>query len=101
MQALIPPLLLVGLVLYVAWPFFREETRSWEEDGEAEPLARLTAEKEEALENLKDIEMDFRMGKLSEEDYRRLREEWEMKAVAVLEQLDRLKGRGRKSSRRG
>ena len=100
MELLLLPGLLVMLVLFVAWPLFREDAEPWER-GESDPLSAMTAQKEEALDNLKDIEMDYRMGKLSFEDYERLRGEWEAKAIAALRQLDRMKVGGAKSRRRG
>ena len=50
------------------------------------------AEKDELIASLKDIEMDFQMGKLSQSDYEALKKEFELRAVAALKKLDRIGG---------
>ena len=47
-------------------------------------------EKENLVANLKDIEMDYRMGKLSQEDYEQLKSDFELRAMGVFEQLEKL-----------
>jgi len=42
------------------------------------------------ISNLKDIEMDFRMGKLSEEDYQVLREDFKLRAMKAIRKLESL-----------
>ncbi len=88
MAFLLTPLVLIGLVLYVAWPLLKEDTES-AASGDSE-LEQALEQKEQALADLKDIEMDFRMGKLSEEDYQRLRQEFELRAIRALDRVDAL-----------
>ena len=100
MEFLIAPLLLIGLVLFVALPVLRESTDSLDIE-ELTLLDGAIEEKDNAIANLKDIEMDFRMGKLSQEDYDRLRGEWEDRAVNALQKVDSIqksKGSSRKSA---
>jgi uncharacterized membrane protein len=52
--------------------------------------AALEAAKEAKYREIKDAELDFRMGKLSEEDYRAIDEELRAQAIAILRDLDRL-----------
>lgn len=85
MGPLITPLLLVGVVLYVAWPILREQQQSREP---ADHFNALLEQKEEAIEALRDLEMDFHMGKLSREDYESLRRKYEDEAVRLLKRLD-------------
>lgn len=89
MDLLLTPLVLVALVVYVAWPLLKEKAEDYEVD---DPTERDLAfeEKENAIASLKDIEMDFRMGKLSEEDYQTLKSEWEVRAVDALKKLESL-----------
>jgi len=67
-----------------------------EDDGESVTVEEMTEldlaleVKESALANLKDIEMDFRMGKLSQEDYERLKEDWEARAVEAMQNVEAL-----------
>jgi hypothetical protein len=49
---------------------------------------KLLEEKEEAIANLKDIEMDYRMGKLSQGDYENLKLDFEQRAVEVFRRLE-------------
>ncbi len=53
-------------------------------------LALLRQERARQYADLKELEFDFQAGKLSESDYTELRRDTELKAAAVLEQLDRL-----------
>ena len=48
----------------------------------------LLDEKEEALKSLKDLEFEREVGKLSDEDYRKLDAELRTKAKRILKQLD-------------
>jgi hypothetical protein len=50
----------------------------------------LEAAKEAKYREIKDAELDFRMGKLSEEDWRGLDAELRAQAIAILRELDRL-----------
>lgn len=98
MELIIAPILFIGIVLYVAYPLL------WGEAGaEPPPEAPLTdrqmilREKEDVVANLKDIEMDYRMGKLSSRDYEDLKSEYEERAAEVFEQAEALE---RKRSRK-
>jgi hypothetical protein len=58
-----------------------------------EPIDRradLEAAKEAKYREIKDAELDFRMGKLSEADWRSLDRELRAQAIEILRQLDRL-----------
>ena len=90
MELMLVPVVLIGLVLYVAWPLVKEgdpEPATVEEMTELDVALEV---KENALANLKDIEMDFRMGKLSQDDYERLKEDWEAQAVEAMQNVEAL-----------
>lgn len=57
-------------------------------DREFERLERLTARKSAILQTLRDIETDYETGKLSEDDYRDLKREYEHEAVRVTREID-------------
>lgn len=61
-------------------------------DEELREIEELVARKSVLLQGLKDIEFDYETGKLSEEDYERLREKNERQAVQVMRKLDDLRG---------
>lgn len=92
MEMLIAPSVLIALVLFVAWPLLKEGMPE-ELVGEPTDFEVAVDEKEAALSNLKDVEMDYRMGKLSDEDYQDLKADLEVRAVEALEKVDSLGGR--------
>jgi hypothetical protein len=80
------PLVLISVVIFVAWPLLTEKREFIPLEGTALEIAQQ--EKDNAISNLKDIEMDFRMGKLSEEDYQVLREDFKLRAMKAIERLE-------------
>jgi len=57
---------------------------------EDERLASLEAAKEAKYREIRDAELDHRMGKLTEEDWQRTDRELRGQAAAILEQIDAL-----------
>ncbi len=53
-------------------------------------LAELRAAKEAKYREIRDAELDHRMGKLSAEDWRRVDRELRAEAIQILRELDRL-----------
>jgi hypothetical protein len=56
-------------------------------------VAELRAAKEAKYREIRDAELDHRMGKLSAEDWRAVDRELRGEAVEILRELDRLEGR--------
>ena len=84
-------LVLAGLVvLVVAGPLRRPESEAEPEEAR---IQELEAAKEAKYREIRDAELDHRMGKLSEADWRTLDRELRAEAIEVLQQLDRLEGR--------
>ena len=85
MTIVLGALVLVAVGALISLPFFRRE------EGSARPevAEALTARKEEIYGSLKDIELDYRMGKLSREDYEELRAAYRGKALRLLKAIDR------------
>lgn len=100
MEFLLSPILLIVLVLFVAWPLLSDRLET--ETANRDELALALEEKEGLIAALKDIEMDFRMGKLSEEDYQTLKDDFEARAVKSLERLENLENKSfkKKGSRK-
>jgi len=67
----------------------RGETIAREEGRRAE----LDAAKEAKYREIRDAELDERMGKLSKEDHREVDRELRAEAMAILRELDALEGR--------
>jgi flagellar biosynthesis/type III secretory pathway M-ring protein FliF/YscJ len=78
-------LLIVGFV--VVAPLRRGPDVDRRED---EKRAGLEAAKEAKYREIRDAELDFRMGKLTEEDYRTTDRELRGQAIAILRELDAL-----------
>lgn len=89
MVFLIAPILFIIVVLYVAYPLLRESLPT-EAETEQSQRELLLQKKEENIAHLKDIEMDFQMGKLSQNDYESLKVEFEYRAVEVMRELESL-----------
>ncbi len=66
--------------------------RGAEERREEARIAELEAAKEAKYREIRDAELDYRMGKLSEADYRATDRELRAQAIAILRQLDELDG---------
>jgi flagellar biosynthesis/type III secretory pathway M-ring protein FliF/YscJ len=57
---------------------------------EGAEVQELLAEKQTLYAAIKELEFDHQAGKLSLEDYQQTRRSYELRAVALLEQIDRL-----------
>ena len=64
-----------------------------EERREQTRIAELEAAKEAKYREIRDAELDHRMGKLSREDWRSVDSELRAEAIEILSELDRLEGR--------
>jgi hypothetical protein len=82
-------LITAGSLLYIFYPLILTSnfTMSWES---ASPLKLLLHQKQTIYENIKDLEFEYQMGKLSEEDFQKLREDFTREAVNVMQQIDEL-----------
>lgn len=76
-------LLVVAVGVYVLWPLFRSPDVPPLVPEVAEDDARVDA-REAALTALRDVELEYRLGNLTESDYRQLRERYYRRALAAL-----------------
>jgi hypothetical protein len=79
------------VVLVIAVPLRRPGAVEAREEGRR---AELQAAKEAKYREIRDAELDFRMGKLAEGDWRDVDRELRGEAMEILRALDRLEGRG-------
>ncbi|MBA2504654.1 MAG: hypothetical protein H0V29_01765 [Thermoleophilaceae bacterium] len=83
----------VLVALLVAAILARPILRGGEVDvREDEELASLETAKESKYREIRDAELDHRIGKLTEEDWRRTDRELRAQAVEILERMDKLGG---------
>jgi len=93
-------LLLALVVLVVSAPLRRAGEGAppdAAEDGAGGPQPQredLEAEREAKYREIRDAEMDFRTGKLSERDYRAVDAQLRAEALAILDRLEQLDGEG-------
>lgn len=86
MEFVLAALVLAGIVaLVVLAPLRKGEDRSRAEDDRR---AALEAAKEQKYRDIRDAELDYRMGKLSEEDWREADRELRSQAMEILRELD-------------
>ncbi len=92
-------LLIVATAMFVGYPLLQKSSRriSFSVNHQAEDLQ---ARKEEIYAAIRDIDFDFRMGKLSQEDYAALREQYKTEAINLMKKLDTLQLAAGKGSRR-
>jgi hypothetical protein len=64
------------------------------EARERSERAELEARKEAKYREIRDAELDYRMGKLTEPDWREVDRELRGEAIEILRALDRLEGKG-------
>jgi hypothetical protein len=79
--------LLIGL--YLARPFFEAAYAGESSTAEVESLQSLQDSKERSLRAIKDLELDYSMGKVSREDFDRAKTELSIEVAGVLEELRR------------
>lgn len=87
-------LLAVAVVLYVGYPLvFKRENPNFV-NNPASPdryhLRELLGKKEKAYLAIKEVEFDYKMGKLSEGDYQQLRDQLKRDATVILQQIDKI-----------
>ena len=88
MTEIVVILLFLSLLAFIAYPLFRPPAASTASVRVQTRLDELLNEKEEAYLALKDVELDYRMGKLSKHDYELLRVESENRAVQILKEIE-------------
>jgi len=86
-------LLVIAVVAVVAWLVLaplRRGAATAALDAEAAERDELEARKEAKYREIRDAEMDFRTGKLSEADWRQTDRTLRAEAIAILRELDEL-----------
>lgn len=86
-------LLLIATVSFlVGYPLFSKRPRSAKRIKTFDPdgLPHLLVQKEVAYATLKDLDFDFKTGKLSDEDYRELKGQYKREAIEILEKIDKI-----------
>ena len=77
-------------LIYIFYPIVLSSSQRiiLEADSGTTALKRLLRKKETAYENIKDLEFEYKMGKLSDEDFHRLRNDLSREAYEILARID-------------
>jgi hypothetical protein len=85
------PLLIIVVLAAVVWLVSAPLRGDWaaaRSEREVAEVEGLQAAKEAKYREIRELELDFRMGKLSEEDFRGLDRQLRAEAVEILRRLD-------------
>ena len=81
----------VFAAFYVLVPLFKGSQDDWDLELTAETdMDRLLDRKAVVYKNLRDLEQDYRMGRLSEADFQSLAADYKKESAVILQSLDRL-----------
>ena len=89
-------ILLAAVVSYlVVSPIFKAKTLqgNWGKHDSNHRAGDLVERKETIYAAIKDIEFDYQMGKLSEEDFKELRQQYKDEAIGLLKKIDKIQGK--------
>ncbi len=87
--AMVTLTLLVGAL--IVYPLMTKRKDTETDSPFEDKLDHLLLQKESSYLALKELEFDYTMGKLSEQDYERLRSKLERTALSLLKEIDRPK----------
>jgi hypothetical protein len=82
----------LAVALFVAAPLFAAPETSPDDEAPSE-RERWERQRRQALAAIKETELDHQMGKLSDEDFARMRERFEGRALEAIAALERKGGR--------
>jgi nitrate/nitrite-specific signal transduction histidine kinase len=89
MELLLILVILVAVVALVGAPIYAKHAP---ERRQATQVAELEAAKEAKYAEIRELELDFRTGKLSEPDFKTLDRQLRNEAIQILRKLDAAKG---------
>jgi hypothetical protein len=85
---LITALIALAALLYVAWPLLVKQVPPYQQQDDR--LIDLIHRKDVVLTAIKDLEFDFQVGKISEEDFQRFNERLRRQAIIYMQQIEKL-----------
>ncbi len=100
MEKVIELLIILLSLAYIGLPLFRKQAYDAipGQASENEKLHRLLTLKENAYQTIKDIQFDYKTGKISEEDYSELLSRYEGEAMDILKEIDNFQKSRKKNS---
>ncbi len=92
MDLILPSILLIAVFAALGYPLYAARPRMRLSGGS--PIGELLAQRDGLYATLRDLDLDFQLGKLDEADYRGLREKYLSRAAAVLHEIDAFRSNG-------
>ncbi len=85
-------LIVISVLVFtvIVYPLAKGVQDTEKKSSVKDQLAQLLLQKESSYLDLKELELDYRMGKLSQQDYERLRFKLERASVALLKETEQL-----------
>ena len=85
-------LVVISILVFtvIVYPLLKGVKDTEKKSSVKDQLAQLLLQKESSYLDLKELELDYRMGKLSQSDYERLRSKLERASVALLKETEQL-----------
>jgi hypothetical protein len=85
-------LIVISVLVFtvIVYPLAKGVEDTEKKSSVKDQLAQLLLQKESSYLDLKELELDYRMGKLSQQDYERLRSKLEGASVALLKETEQL-----------
>jgi len=85
-------LIVISVLVFtvIVYPLLKGVQDTEKKSSVKDQLAQLLLQKESSYLDLKELELDYRMGKLSQQDYERLRSKLERASVALLKETEQL-----------
>ena len=90
-QYIVTVFLFLGAVYWIIRPLLHpEQLQDALAPALKERIAQITLQKEATYSTIKELEFDFSMGKLSEEDFEALKKQYKLDALKYMEEIDQL-----------
>lgn len=87
-------ILSIVISFFISYPLLRQSINLRNNGGDKEnknyEYLRLINEKDSVLNEIKDIELDYGLGKLNEKDYMELREKYRYKAADLIKKIENM-----------
>ncbi len=90
LEIILIAVLVIAVIAFIAYPLF--STAREKIAGKANALDALVAQRDSTYDAIHDLDFDFQLGKLSQDDYAALRDKYKARAAQVLQQIDAVGG---------
>lgn len=92
MEFILAAIIVLGILAFIAYPLFTAPREELAETPDA--LDSLLSQRDAEYDAIRDLDFDFQMGKLSQNDYATMREKYKGRAAVALQQIDAIGGNG-------